>query len=110
MGATAIDHRRILERLEPVGTRRSAVELATLLNESPPRVRRALSDLARAGLVMVLRTGGRITFERRPAPHHRHGKARVPSEAPSETSQPGADDEGHERRARDPRAHRRRVF
>src|SRR5690606_41945782 len=84
MGATAIDHRRILERLEPAGTRRSAVELATLLNESPPRVRRALSDLTRAGLVMALRTGGRITFERRPAHHHRHPKMRVPAGVQSE--------------------------
>ncbi|MFO7547015.1 MAG: winged helix-turn-helix domain-containing protein [Trueperaceae bacterium] len=110
MGATAIDHRRILERLEPAGTRRSAVELATLLNESPPRVRRALSDLTRAGLVIALRTGGRITFERRPAHHHRHAKARVPSGAQTDTSSYGANEDGHERRAKDPRAHRRRVF
>jgi len=110
MGATAIDHRRILERLEPAGTRRSAVELATLLNESPPRVRRALSDLTRAGLVMALRTGGRITFERRPTHHHRHGTVRAPAGAPTEAAQHGTTNEGHERRARDPRAHRRRVF
>ncbi len=110
MGARPIDHRRILERLEPVGTRRSAVELAALVGASPPSVRHALGTLARAGMVVALRTGGRITFERRAVamPRPMHVTLR-PNDATSETASEAGVRHSDEP-AKDPRAHRRRVF
>lgn len=110
MGATVIEHRRILERLEPAGTRRSAVELATLLNESPPRVRRALADLTRSGHVMALRTGGRIIFERRPLPSPRRARTGAPADPRAVAASTEVNDDAQDGRARDPRTHRRRVF
>lgn len=110
MGARPIDHRRILERLEPVGIRRSTVELAALLGASPPMVRRALGTLARAGTIVALRSGGRIIFERRAvAPPHPLHVALQPTEDASKT-RTDTGDRNSDEPAQDPRAHRRRVF